>query len=135
MPYCDDSSMPSNYAPKQMFLMASKALAAIGKDATAILTADEKLLAAGFTNVTHRVFKLPVGPWVKDKQQKLLGLFWRTAILDGLQGIAMGTFGRMKKWSPEEIEVYLVDVRKALLDPSIHTYWPYHIITAQKPSN
>jgi hypothetical protein len=126
--------MPSNYAPKEMFLMTTEALAAIGKDATAILTVDEKLLAAGFTNITHRVFKLPVGPWAKDKQQKLLGLFWRTAILDGLQGIAMGTFGRMKKWSSEEIEVYLVDVRKALLDPSIHTYWPYHIITAQKPS-
>jgi hypothetical protein len=125
--------MPENYAPKEMLLMTKEALAAFGKDTTAILSADEKLAAAGFTNITHRVFKLPVGPWPKGKEQKWLGLFWRTAILDGLQGIAMGTFGRGKKWSPEEIEVYLVGVRKALMDNSIHTYWPYHIITAQKP--
>lgn len=133
IPYCDDGSMPENYAPKEMLLMTKKALEVLGKDTTAILSADEKLAAAGFANITHRVFKLPVGPWPKGKEQKLLGLFWRTAILDGLQGIAMGTFGREKKWSPEEIEVYLVGVRKALLDNSIHTYWPYHIITAQKP--
>lgn len=113
--------------------MTKEALAAFGKDTTAILTADEKLLAAGFTNITHRVFKLPVGPWPKDKYHKLLGLFWWTAIMDGLQGIAMGTFGRAKKWTPEEVEVYLVGVGEAMMDPSIHTYWPYHIITAQKP--
>ena len=125
--------MPENYQPKEMLLMGKEALAALGKETTAILTADEKLLAAGFTNITHRTFKLPVGPWPKDKRQKLLGLYWRTAIMDGLQGIAMGTFGRSKKWTPQEIELYLVGVRKALMDPSIHTYWPYHIITAQKP--
>jgi hypothetical protein len=125
--------MPENYAPKEMFLMTKEAIAAFGKDTTAILSADEKLAAAGFTNITHRVFKLPVGPWPNDKEQKLLGLYWRTAILDGLQGIAMGTLGRGKKWSQEEIEVYLVGVRKALMDNSIHTYWLYHIITAQKP--
>jgi hypothetical protein len=125
--------MPENYAPKEMLLMTKEALAAFGKDTTAILSVDEKLAAVGFTNITHRVFKLPVGPRPKGKEQKLIGLFWRTAILDGLQGIAMGTFGRGKKWSPEEIEVYLIGVRKALMDNSIHTYWPYHIITAQKP--
>jgi hypothetical protein len=113
--------------------MTKEALAAFGKDTTALLSADEKLAAAGFVNITHRVFKLPVGPWPNGKEKKLLGLFWRTAILDGLQGIAMGTFGRAKKWSPEKIEVYLIGVRRALMDNSIHTYWPYHIITAQKP--
>jgi hypothetical protein len=87
----------------------------------------------GYDGNIKRGRELPVGPWPKGKEQKLIGLFWRTAILDGLQGIAMGTFGRGKKWSPEEIEVYLIGVRKALMDNSIHTYWPYHIITAQKP--
>jgi hypothetical protein len=127
--------MPENYAPKEMLTYSKQALAAFGKDTTAILTVDEKLIEAGFTNITHRVFKLPVGPWARDRSQKMLGLFWRTAIMDGLQGIAMGTLGRGLKWSNEEIEVYLVGVRKALMDPAIHTYWPYHIITAQKPAN
>jgi hypothetical protein len=54
--------MPEEYQPKEMLVMTKEALAAFGKDTTAILTADEKLLAAGFTNITHRTFKLPVGP-------------------------------------------------------------------------
>ena len=127
--------MPEDYALKEMLTYAKQALAAVGKDTTAILTVDEKLIAARFTNVTRRVFKLPVGPWARGRSQKMLGMFWRTVIMDGLQGIAMGTLGRGLKWSNQEIELYLVRVRKALMDPSIHTYWPYHIITAQKPLN
>lgn len=125
--------MPDDYAPKEMFTYVKQAMATIGKDTTAILSVDDMLIAAGFTNITHRMFKLPVGPWPRGKEQKLLGLFWRTAILDGLQGIGMGTLGRIFDWSREEVEVYLVGVRRALMDNSIHTYWPYHIITAQKP--
>jgi hypothetical protein len=45
-----------------MLLIIKEALTAFGKDTIAILSADEKLLAVGFTNITYRVFKLPVGP-------------------------------------------------------------------------
>ena len=55
--------------------MTKEALIVFGKDTTAILSADEKLAAVGFINITHRVFKLPVRPWLKGKEQKLLGLF------------------------------------------------------------
>ncbi|CZR64037.1 related to methyltransferase [Phialocephala subalpina] len=131
--YCDDGSMPEDYTPKQMFSYVQQGLALFGKDTTAMLSVDDKLVAAGFTNITHRIFKLPVGPWAKDKKQKMLGLFWRTIIMDGLQGIALGILGRALKWSPEEVEVYLVDIRKQMMRKDIHTYWPYHVVTAQKP--
>lgn len=127
--------MPEDYSPKQMFDYVRQGLAAFGKDTTIMLTVDDKLVAAGFTNITHRVFKLPVGPWAKDKKQKMLGLFWRTIIMDGLQGIALGILGRALKWSPEEVEVYLVDIRKQMMTKEIHTYWSYHVVTAQKPLN
>jgi hypothetical protein len=97
---------------------------------------DEKLKEAGFiNNITRRLFTLPVGPWARGKKQKMLGVIWRTAIMEALQGIAMGVLGRRLKWSQEEIELYLVGVRKSLMDPSIHTYWSFHIVTAQKPLN
>lgn len=133
MPSCDDGSMPEDYAVKELLTNTKEGLARMGRDAAAILTVDDKLRSAGFINITRRVFKLPVGPWPRDKSQRFLGVFWRTIIMEGLQGLAMGTLGRGLKWSPDEIELYLVGVRKALMDPEIHTYWPYHIITAQKP--
>jgi len=64
---------------------------------TAILTADGEAFAAGFTNITLQSLQTPVGPGRKDKQQKLLVCSARTADSDGLQGIAMGKFGRRKE--------------------------------------
>ena len=38
----------------------------------------------------------------------------------GLQGIAMALFTRMHGWSSEEVEVFLVGLRRELRDKSIH---------------
>lgn len=134
MPYCGDGSMPDNHALDEMLNYVKEGMANLGKDTTAIMTVDDELRAAGFSNITRRVFQLLVGPWAKGKSQRILGIFWRTVIMDGIQGITMGTLGRGLNWSPEEIELYLVGVRKSITDPAVHSYWPYHIIIAQKPA-
>lgn len=41
-----------------------------------------------------------------------------------LSGMSVAIFTRALGWSPEELEVFLVDVRKDLKNPRIHAYWP-----------
>jgi hypothetical protein len=66
--------------------------------------------------------RCPIGVWPKDKTLKLSGLYWRIAISDGLMGVAKRPMERGLGWSTAEIEVFLVGVRKSLMDSSFHSY-------------
>jgi len=42
----------------------------------------------------------------------------------GLSGLSMAAFTRGLGWTAEELEVFLVDVRKSMKDTKIHGYYP-----------
>lgn len=84
---------------------------------------EEMLTESGYDNIKCEVFKLPMGPWPKDRRLKTVGLCHREQFLQGLSGIAMGLFTRILQWSVERVEVYLALVRKDVADPRIHGYW------------
>jgi hypothetical protein len=42
----------------------------------------------------------------------------------GLSGLSMALFTRGLGWTKEELEVFLVEVRKSMKDKSIHGYYP-----------
>lgn len=79
---------------------------------------------AGFINVQHQVFKWPTNPWPRDKKHKTLGLWSLANTLDGLGGFTMAYFTRVLGWQPEEVEVFLVDVRKSNKNKQKHNYCP-----------
>ena len=88
---------------------------------------------AGFVNVTTRIFHVPIGVWPRNKVLKLVGLYWRTILMDGLEPIALGPMTRGLKWKREEVDVFLVEVRKAYMDSWVHSHMPLHIVCGQKP--
>jgi hypothetical protein len=88
---------------------------------------------AGFVNVTERVLQIPIGTWAKNKVLKTVGLYWRTILLDGISAIALGPLTRGCGWTREQVEAFLVDVRKAYHDNTMLAYMPLHIIYGQKP--
>lgn len=45
---------------------------------------------------------------------------------NGASGLSMALFTRALGWRSEEVEVFLVDVRKQMKDRSIHAYWPMY---------
>ncbi|KAK3298490.1 S-adenosyl-L-methionine-dependent methyltransferase [Chaetomium fimeti] len=99
--------------------------------------ADGRLAAmmrdVGFVNVTERVLQIPVGTWAKNKVLKTVGLYWRTILIDGIQAIALGPLTRGCGWSREQVELFLVEVRKGYHDNSLLAYMPLHIVYGQKP--
>ncbi|KAI1372270.1 S-adenosyl-L-methionine-dependent methyltransferase [Hypoxylon crocopeplum] len=91
------------------------------------------LREAGFIHVREVVLKAPIGTWSTDPHQAKIGLYNRNMIYDGLHGFSIRPFTHGLGWTPEEVEVYLVDVRKALLNSTAHIYLPFHSVYAQKP--
>ncbi|KAF5522698.1 Secondary metabolism regulator LAE1 [Colletotrichum aenigma] len=88
---------------------------------------------AGFTNIKHQVFKLPIGPWPKDPYYKDVGMTNMIMLLDGLEGFTLRMFCSVLGWTKEEVQVLLMLVRKELKAPAFHAYYNLHVVYAQKP--
>ncbi|KAL1983201.1 hypothetical protein VTN96DRAFT_375 [Rasamsonia emersonii] len=88
---------------------------------------------AGFINVHHQVLPLPVGVWPKDKKMKEIGALDYHQFLDGLEGISLRVFTNVRGWKPEEVQVFLIDVRKDLNNPRLRAQHNFHVVYAQKP--
>lgn len=109
-------------------------MAALGNDLNGATKLVIEMNIAGFLDVTETRLKCPIGIWPKDRTLRMAGFYRRTAIMDGLNGLANRSYVKGLKWSREAIEVFLVDVRKSLMDTSKHAYFPLHIIYGQKPA-
>lgn len=75
---------------------------------------------AGFKNVVHKRYKIPIGPWAKDPTLKGIGMLNHMQVNMGLEGLSMRLFTNVLKWKAEEIMVLLAKVRKDLRNPNIH---------------
>jgi len=77
---------------------------------------------AGFVNVSQRVVKLPLGSWARDPMLKEIGHWNITQLMMGLEGFVMRLFTSVLGWAPEEVQVFLVGLRKELKSLSVHAY-------------
>lgn len=86
--------MPEDYLVNQWWRYLAQGIAVFGKDLAAMLKLKEQLSDAGFINIEERIIKTPIGTWPKDKKLKTVGLYWRTSIDDGLEGLSLGPYVR-----------------------------------------
>ncbi|KAK3492600.1 S-adenosyl-L-methionine-dependent methyltransferase [Neurospora hispaniola] len=133
-PRCDDHTLipDTPYAVRDALKLLGAGLQAMGADISAIQKTSQELREAGFENVTEITKKLPLGLWPADHNLRLCGLFWRTSIMDGMTGLCSRPF-QAAGLTPTEIESFLVEVRKAVMDGSIHTYFPFITVYGRKP--
>jgi len=75
---------------------------------------------AGFKNVVHKRYRIPIGPWAKDPLLKEVGLLNYLQVNGGLEGLTLRLYTSVLKWSEEEILALLAKVRKDLVNPRIH---------------
>jgi hypothetical protein len=67
--------------------------------------------------------KPPAFPLLIDllREQKTIGAWNLLNVLEGIEAFSMALFTRILGWSAAEVEVLLVDVRKDLRDPGVHS--------------
>lgn len=80
----------------------------------------------GFEEIVETRFKWPTNAWPREKKYKELGLWNRENVRNGVEAITMAPFTRAHGWTQEEVNVFLVGVRKELNDTNIHAYWPVY---------
>jgi SAM-dependent methyltransferase len=120
---CDDGTMQGT-ALQEWNDKYMEACRRIQRDPSWTAKYKQWLVQAGFVNVEEKVVKWPVGPWAKDPTLKELGLCNQVNMLEGLDGFTVRLWTMALGMTPEEIQVFLVQVRKDLRDRRIHSYWP-----------
>ncbi|KAK0704114.1 S-adenosyl-L-methionine-dependent methyltransferase [Apiosordaria backusii] len=135
-PLSDDETLTPTtpYALRDYLNYMAAGLRALGSEMRSVKHLPEQLEAAGFDDIKRTTHKAPIGLWPKDKRLRLCGFFLRTAMMDGLRGLSQRPMGALG-WTPLQIEMVLVNVRKALMDPKIHAYFNFHAVYARKPLN
>lgn len=78
---------------------------------------------AGFVDIHEVIHNWPQNPWPKLPKHKELGLWMMTNLLEGLHGLSVVPFALAHGMTQEEVELFLVDVRKDVKDPKIRCYW------------
>ncbi|KAM0215294.1 hypothetical protein ACHAQI_003076 [Fusarium lateritium] len=94
----------------------------------------EKLAeTAGFKDVTFQTHKIPVGRWPKDKKKKELGTFVGLSFSQALDGFVKLPLCEILGWSPEEMQLFAVEMRKVLMNPKTQTVGHVFSVYGQKP--
>lgn len=78
-----------------------------GKTLRIVDESKQRMIDAGFVKVTEHRYKLPIGPWPKDRHLKTLGRFSRIVMEESLEMWAMMLWTKVLGVSNRRIEVLL----------------------------
>ncbi|KFY89737.1 hypothetical protein V500_05526 [Pseudogymnoascus sp. VKM F-4518 (FW-2643)] len=133
---CDDDTFTSDPPSCQLaewWNLVTQAFGKMGRDMDAASQHKERLVAAGFVNVTVIDFKWPVNMWPRDPKMKTIGMWSKENTLDALEALAMAPLTRVLDWAPEDVQMLLRGVRTDIENQGIHAYWNIRVVHGQRP--
>ncbi|KAF3811893.1 Secondary metabolism regulator LAE1 [Colletotrichum gloeosporioides] len=131
--YCDDGTLTEDTYTMKMDRMFLEACQMIGRDPCPGPQLEGWLKDAGFVNIRHKMFKIPIGTWPKDARLKDLGHMNVIQIMDGLEAYNMRLFTSVLGWTQVEAQVLFAEVRKEMMSNRYHGYTQFHVAYGQVP--
>lgn len=133
--HSDDGTLPPDSLLANWGPLFTECCAALGKPIDWLNNMTSAISSAGFTNITEKTYKVPLGQWAKNPLLKEAGKFQEAQVLQGMEGYAMFvlTHHPVKPWSPEEVKVFLDKVRAEIEGGGFHAYLFKKRVWAQKP--
>ncbi|OLN81629.1 Malonyl-[acyl-carrier protein] O-methyltransferase 1-like protein 5 [Colletotrichum chlorophyti] len=129
----DDGSITDEHRTLQWDKQFVEACKSVGREACPGPKLEKWVKDAGFVNVVHQRFKMPIGPWPKDPHYKDIGMCNLIQILDGLEAFTLRVFCTVLGWTRDEVLVLLAEVRNELRSGKFHALADFHVVYAQKP--
>ncbi|KAK2790791.1 hypothetical protein FQN53_008614 [Emmonsiellopsis sp. PD_33] len=129
--HCDDGSM-DNTTLAQWGADLPRAGRLLGRDPCPGINLEKWVREAGFTQIVHKEYIMPLGPWPKDKHLKLLGAYNHMMVSQGVEAFTLRLFIKVLGWSHEEVQVLLAKVRRDLERKGIHIYTKVHAVWGVK---
>uniref|UniRef100_L2FAS6 Methyltransferase domain-containing protein n=1 Tax=Colletotrichum fructicola (strain Nara gc5) TaxID=1213859 RepID=L2FAS6_COLFN len=129
----DDDTLPADSALVRFGELLRGAGTKFGRNFVVASELKGLMADVGFENVTLSKYKWPLGTWPKDPHFKEIGMFSHENAMMAADGLAMAPLTRAYEWTRDEVEVFLVDVRKDLKNRAYHAYVPMYFLVGRKP--
>jgi Methyltransferase domain len=126
--YADDDSLEKAPYMVQLTHKVQEASITSSKRLNNMDECPEKMIKAGFTDVTCKIVKVPITPWPKDPKQKEI----RKYMPQATTSYSYALLSRVTGWKREEIEDLLAHVRKELKNPAVHAYLKLYLVYGKK---
>ncbi|KAK6535653.1 hypothetical protein TWF694_002108 [Orbilia ellipsospora] len=131
---CDDGSIPKG-APVEVWC---DEMIKAAEDAGASFDVAGKMEnwcdKQGFVEITQKMFKIPIGPWAKEKYEKTVGSYNLVNMLAASEGFSLRLLTKFgSKMSKTEVEKLLVGVTADLKNKKHHAYFRMYVCYARKP--
>ncbi|OBR15657.1 TAM domain methyltransferase [Colletotrichum higginsianum IMI 349063] len=133
MPRSDDNLLPKDAAIIKYVDMLKEASEKSGREYVEVSSLKNLMIEAGFVDVEMQMYKWPHNEWPKEPRYKKLGYWTQENFGAALEAICMAPFTRVLNWTRDEVNVFLIDVRKDLKNKSYHAYCPVYCIFGRKP--
>lgn len=130
---CDDNTLAETSDLWIWMQLIMQAMEAFGRPVSAAQQWKPLMESVGFEDVYEVVYKWPTNHWPRDKRYKELGTWSFANMSQALEPATMVPLTRALGWSREEVLVLVSKARKVMADPSVHAYWPIHIVYGRKP--
>ncbi|KAH6634596.1 S-adenosyl-L-methionine-dependent methyltransferase [Chaetomium sp. MPI-SDFR-AT-0129] len=118
--YSEDGSLTPTHALREWIETLTGAADSLGRDSNPGSKLEGWARAAGFKDVTHRRYRMPIGTWARDRTLKEAGAWNMLQVLNGLEGLSMRLYTAVLGWTEEEVWVLLERVKRDLADPGVH---------------
>ncbi|KAJ4250154.1 hypothetical protein NW762_011967 [Fusarium torreyae] len=129
----DDETVSKDSAVYKWSTLMNEAATKMGSALDSGLHYKDQLIQAGFVNVVEKSYKWPMNTWPREKKMKELGAWGNVNLVGGVQGLSLALFTKVLGWNIDELELFLVDVRKDLCNKDLHGYWRVNVVYGQKP--
>jgi len=138
--YChaEDGTSPPGSPLRRWGELFNEAGIRTGKTVNVIDHQYQWLKDAGFEDVREHRFRMPDGPWpsARTEQGKKLKEIGRLRLLEvetGMEGWSMALFTRVLGMSYEEVQLFLLEMRKAWRDKREHGFTRVGVVYGRKP--
>ncbi|CCF47165.1 hypothetical protein CH063_04073 [Colletotrichum higginsianum] len=132
-PVSDDDTLPKDWAVAKYVEGIREASEKIGRVFIDPPTLKGIMEEVGFVDVELRQYKWPMNEWPKEERYKTLGLWCLENFNSALEAVCVALFTRVLDWSLNEVNVFLIDVRKDLKNKNYHAYFNVYCLVGRKP--
>ncbi|KAJ0371983.1 hypothetical protein COL154_000672 [Colletotrichum chrysophilum] len=123
-PFSDDNTFPKDSAFARMAILLKEAAAKMGRPWFDLPSLKTMMLEVGFVDVRLKLHKWPINDWPKDQRYKNIGTWTYDNVTNGLEAMVMAPYTRALEWTRNEVNIFLIDVRKDLKNRHFHAYYP-----------
>ena len=130
--YSQDDTLPFDCPLNRWTRLVIESLAMMGSEPCPGLHLEKWMKDAGFVDGVVNRTPVPMGNWPKDRAQKELGVLNHIQTGEALEAVSLGTLMNRPeaegRWTFEEVQAFLVDVRKDFNDERIHSLYDLYVL-------